>query len=137
MGEPREAMFALATPVLATDETRLRVRLAFESRFSGFGLGHFRLSCTDDTRLPTGLAVPRMSPWSSVGPFPAKKGPVAQVTPFAPEIEYTTGRPFTDHYEGGTVPWHVRDDWEDGEIHQLRATKGVTYLHRTIECDGS
>ncbi len=137
MGEPREAMFALAAPVLVTDGTRLHVRLAFESRFAGSGLGRFRFSSTDDARFAAGLALPAMGPWSSVGPFPIEQGPVAHATPFAPEIETTTGRPFTDHYGDGTLAWDVRDEWRDGELHELRDVKGVTYLRRTIESDRS
>lgn len=116
----RRAVFAFAQPLEVDEPATLRIRLRFESKYPGHGIGRMRLALGSD-RL---LAPSELSSWQSAGPYTDESASKALTKAFAPELE---GQPGAER-----VAWKRRPELIDGELHSLDGEVSAFYFRRTI-----
>ena len=126
--EDRAAVFLAAEPFGFEGGTRLRVRLAFDSRFARHAIGRLRLSVADRTD----LAPASLGPWSILGPFPAASRAEGFGTAYGPEEE-TGGVDLERAHGEEQLRWDTRPELADGAVHTLEGGVSATYLFRAIE----
>lgn len=121
--EDRTSLFVADEPIGFPGGTIIRIRLRHESQFPQHAIGRFRLSLTSDAS----FAPSRQGPWYAVGPFEADDGYKAFDRAFPPE----EGVDLESKYADGKLSW-TRQDFADGEVHNLSGNRCATYLYRTI-----
>lgn len=73
---------------------------------------------------------PKLSDWSTVGPFPAANFNKAFAAVFPPEKKVDLKRTF----RGGKLKWTRQPAWVDGKVHNtLTGDNSANYLFRTID----
>jgi len=71
----------------------------------------------------------KLSPWSAIGPFPARDG---QLPPFEYAYPPEKSVDLEAAYEEGKLKWAEQPGYVDGKAHYFRGENCATYLYRTI-----